>query len=474
METENTSFVTAEIMISKRRRITVSGKHDNDAVFLPNVTTSTATTKYVDHDNWLGSNSSIISNDNGSWANGGSSGYIADANHYNTIKNDDICSSKFFLPEDYKPRSVDVLIGRGKRVSNHSGNHRLRSIVKSHLAAYSSALYNKRVKSDILCSIIKQVCDKDEGLFLKQDMSNYGRWYVVGNFLAKEKISQMFRDALGTSRNGSSVNKREESDDSNSSNLCSTYKSSYSNRRKRKIGRKKKNNDERFIALQFQQKRKNVQDWLHLMDNATDNKIDHFNPNPVIETPIEEQSPGVLCEPLNEFLIAHLQPSQVHSSSANCGTSSSHKNNKLVEDENRNDKCINRKERQQQIMHALLLKNIQLAEAAAEAAAALGEEQSHQTFTSPLPVCADKIVNYNNEVDQELEEIDLCGLGDTDDSLIHGNENSDANNIVASSNTELFSFSDHKNTLKDIKGKSMRRGIISTFRIPNIPSARMA
>jgi len=107
----------------------------------------------------------------------------------------DNCCSKDFLPSDYNPDINDVLMGRGKKCFEHVGNERFRSLVASKLDEYSSATA-KKDKTNILLSIVSQVRMRSpKGGFIKQD-STTGLWFEVGDFLAREKVSQAFRDAL--------------------------------------------------------------------------------------------------------------------------------------------------------------------------------------------------------------------------------------------------------------------------------------
>jgi len=99
-----------------------------------------------------------------------------------------------FLPSDFIPGSNDVLMGRGKKCTEHVGNERFRRLVASKLDEYSGA--NKREKTALLLSIVKQVrMGSPTGGFIKLD-STAGLWFEVGDFLAREKVSQAFRDAL--------------------------------------------------------------------------------------------------------------------------------------------------------------------------------------------------------------------------------------------------------------------------------------
>jgi len=95
----------------------------------------------------------------------------------------------------YEPGEHDVLCGRGRKCFNHAGNVKFRAIVQSFLPQYSKAAA-KLEKSYILSDVVEQVRkNSGEGGFIKKD-SDSGRWYEVGDFLAREKTSQAFRDVL--------------------------------------------------------------------------------------------------------------------------------------------------------------------------------------------------------------------------------------------------------------------------------------
>lgn len=103
-------------------------------------------------------------------------------------------SGKFF-PRDFQPGPYDVLIGRGKKCYNHVGNIHFRNLVANNLGDYSRSK-TKQEKSHILADLVKQIRKiSPNGGFLKQDIET-GLWYEVGGFLAREKTSQAFRDAL--------------------------------------------------------------------------------------------------------------------------------------------------------------------------------------------------------------------------------------------------------------------------------------
>lgn len=108
------------------------------------------------------------------------------------------------LPEDFTPGTNHVIIGRGKKCSEHSGNVQLRQIVRSRLEEYSQA-NTKAAKSDILASIVQQI--HAVGGFVREDAAT-GRWMTVGTFLAREKTSQTFRDILSDGYKSSKASKK--------------------------------------------------------------------------------------------------------------------------------------------------------------------------------------------------------------------------------------------------------------------------
>ena len=99
------------------------------------------------------------------------------------------------LPEKFTPGENDVICGRGRKAFSHVGNERFRKLVEKRLDEYSSAaakLEKSYILSDIVCEVRRR---SPNGGFVKKDSSS-GRWYEVGDFLAREKTSQAFRDAL--------------------------------------------------------------------------------------------------------------------------------------------------------------------------------------------------------------------------------------------------------------------------------------
>ena len=99
------------------------------------------------------------------------------------------------LPQAFTPGANDDICGRGRKAINQVGNERFRQLVESRLAEYSSAaakLEKSYILSDIVCEVRQR---SPQGGFVKRDAGT-GAWYEVGDFLAREKTSQAFRDAL--------------------------------------------------------------------------------------------------------------------------------------------------------------------------------------------------------------------------------------------------------------------------------------
>ena len=131
-------------------------------------------------------------------------------NSSHSISGNSLLNAMTLLPETFQPGPFDVLCGRGRTCKDAPGNKAYREIIMNHLQVYAAST-TKLAKGQIISNImdqIKQQCyeyhrDKIGG-FVKQ--SN-GRWYDVGEFLAREKTSQCFRDALAALYSSSAQSK---------------------------------------------------------------------------------------------------------------------------------------------------------------------------------------------------------------------------------------------------------------------------
>ena len=86
------------------------------------------------------------------------------------------------------PRRFDVLFGKGKNVSDHTGNLRAYHIVEMNRQAYEEA--GKFAKTQVAERIVKEI-NQSYGRFLKFE-EEYG-WVEVDHDTARDKISHFFR-----------------------------------------------------------------------------------------------------------------------------------------------------------------------------------------------------------------------------------------------------------------------------------------
>ena len=99
------------------------------------------------------------------------------------------------LPTMWKPDNWSVICGRGRDAFDHVGNRRFRILVDINLEKYSKAR-TKLEKSMIVVGILDVIRDGSEvGGFVKHD-PKAGRYFEVGDEVAREKIGQQFRTAL--------------------------------------------------------------------------------------------------------------------------------------------------------------------------------------------------------------------------------------------------------------------------------------
>jgi hypothetical protein len=97
------------------------------------------------------------------------------------------------LAEDFIPGPYDVICARGKQAAQHAGNVRFREIIQRFKPSYANAA-NKVEKSLIVSEIVDSVRGySPEGGFVKKFG---GRYYEVGDSVAREKIGQCLRDQL--------------------------------------------------------------------------------------------------------------------------------------------------------------------------------------------------------------------------------------------------------------------------------------
>ena len=91
------------------------------------------------------------------------------------------------LPVDFKPGKLDVICGRGKTARDHPGNVSFRISVEQAIDQYADAT-TKLEKSIIVSNIVQAIrAASPGGGFVKKEN---GRWYEVGDHMAREKVGQ--------------------------------------------------------------------------------------------------------------------------------------------------------------------------------------------------------------------------------------------------------------------------------------------
>jgi hypothetical protein len=95
-----------------------------------------------------------------------------------------------------QPHKNDILMGRGGKNNQHIGNERLRSMAR--LESENYRLATKKGKSLISRELVLKVRSLDPpGRFLKKNIET-GLFEDVGDEVAREKASQVLRDAVAT------------------------------------------------------------------------------------------------------------------------------------------------------------------------------------------------------------------------------------------------------------------------------------
>lgn len=112
-----------------------------------------------------------------------------------------------FFEDGWVPSEQDVVIGRLKMATTHSGNLRLHQITLSYLEEYMSSSDEKTRKSQILAEIYDQIQRVNNGKFVKLDAKTK-KWYEVTKSVARERISQGLRDNLKDQYKSSLAHKR--------------------------------------------------------------------------------------------------------------------------------------------------------------------------------------------------------------------------------------------------------------------------
>ncbi|GAX20593.1 hypothetical protein FisN_3Hh556 [Fistulifera solaris] len=96
--------------------------------------------------------------------------------------------------EDIQPSENDILLGRGGKNNQHSGNEKLRAFARVQARKYNTS--SKKGKSILSRILVKQMRELDPpARFLKKDQAT-GKWEEAGEDTAREKASQVLRDAV--------------------------------------------------------------------------------------------------------------------------------------------------------------------------------------------------------------------------------------------------------------------------------------
>jgi hypothetical protein len=138
----------------------------------------------------------------------------------------DVVESMTQMPEGFVPGDNDVICGRGRECFNHNGNERFRRIVYGYLDQYSKSI-SKMEKSYILSDIVAKIrkSSPNGGAFVKKCPESK-QYYDVGCFLAREKTSQAFRDALHDKYKSSNSAKKKRRQASQAEKLQKAYSAS--------------------------------------------------------------------------------------------------------------------------------------------------------------------------------------------------------------------------------------------------------
>ena len=112
-----------------------------------------------------------------------------------------------FLPDEYIPSKFDVLCGKGNKAANHIGNLRFKVTISIHLSRYSEST-SRAQKTAIVSEVVELVRQKSPGGgFVKYERKS-NKWYEVGDHVAREKVSQAFRDMLHDRYESSKITKK--------------------------------------------------------------------------------------------------------------------------------------------------------------------------------------------------------------------------------------------------------------------------
>ena len=88
------------------------------------------------------------------------------------------------------PRSLDVVLGRGRPYQGYPGNMRLATFIDQQRAQYQSL--DRLNKTHLSLEVVRMIKNSG-GRFLKRCDDDSGRWWEVPDDVAREKVSHGFR-----------------------------------------------------------------------------------------------------------------------------------------------------------------------------------------------------------------------------------------------------------------------------------------
>lgn len=94
-----------------------------------------------------------------------------------------------------KPRSTDVLCGRGKICFDHNGNDAFRILIAQHVDSYENAP-SKKSKMDVIMQVVDTVISRGGRFLVRNKEKGGGVWMDGGMKQGKKKTGHALRDAL--------------------------------------------------------------------------------------------------------------------------------------------------------------------------------------------------------------------------------------------------------------------------------------
>lgn len=119
-----------------------------------------------------------------------------------------IMSQNHYAAPPIVPHENDILLGRGGYNNRHIGNQKLRELARAYSSHYQAS--SKKGKASLSRELVQQIhlqnppgrfLKKEEGVwedgkFKKKKKKAKGAWVEVNDEYAKEKVSQVLRDAI--------------------------------------------------------------------------------------------------------------------------------------------------------------------------------------------------------------------------------------------------------------------------------------